>query len=121
MFKRLAVLLLVVAATLSLTTPARATALTIHAVSCFYAPYYFYDIYQPGFYCSANVSGGTGNYVSYTWDIESRYGNYSYTTTTYAVQRPCVYDEYVSGYLTVTDSLGATTSQWIGQVYCGNL
>lgn len=103
MFKRLLVLLLLVVAATSASTPAHAETLTVSNLAC-YA--------EAGFFsCDASVSGGTGTYTSFVWGVAT-----GATVTYYNRSGPYFARGCISGYsysvsLTVTDSAGATASQ----------
>jgi hypothetical protein len=62
--------------------------------------------------CSPSVSGGTGNYVSYAWQVtdtallQPTY-SYSFTSTDPFLRHSCV-NGWVTVALTVTDSQGGT-------------
>ena len=63
--------------------------------------------------CSADVTGGTGNYVSYHWQFTDRYlgqSTYGYSTTSTDpwFQESCRVGGTVTVTLTVTDSQGET-------------
>lgn len=126
MFKRLAVLLLLAATTVSFGVTAHASTLTVDFTECIINYYSGYN----GFYtCYADVSGGTGSYVSYTWNVISTRGNYTVTTTSNTVDRTCYtgpygdgtfpYGEDFSVVVTVRDSAGATASARSYRLHCG--
>lgn len=127
MFKHLFVLLLLVAATVSVNTPAHAAALTVNYVDCWI---YSYSGYNGYYTCYADVSGGTGSYVSYTWNVTSTRGNYSLITSTNTINRTCYtgvpvdgtfpYGEYFTVGVTVKDSAGATASGRSYRLHCGS-
>ncbi len=122
MFKRLFVLLLLTVATASASTPARASTL---AVTSLYCRIYAYSGYNGYYRCTASVSGGTGSYVSYTWDVTSTRGDYSVVTSSNTVERTCFtgtapeHQEYFYVTVTVRDSAGATASTYTGWMGCG--
>lgn len=62
--------------------------------------------------CSPSVTGGTGNYVSYYWQVtdtafQQPTYSYSLTTTEPYLRHSCI-NGWVTVTLTVTDSQGAT-------------
>lgn len=96
--------------------PAHATTLSIDSAGCdihSYSGYY-------GFYtCNAYVSGGTGSYVSYTWNVYSTREDSSRVTTSGTLERTCYSgagwgssNEEFSVEVTVRDSAGATASAY---------
>ncbi|HEY0603715.1 MAG TPA: hypothetical protein VGD58_12430 [Herpetosiphonaceae bacterium] len=123
MFKRLSVLFFLVAATVVVSPPAHAATLTVNAVYC---DVYSYPSSTTGLYrCEAFVSGGTGRYVSYTWNVTSNRGNYTVVTTTNTMERSCFagnlgnHRESLVVMVTVKDSAGATARNSSLTVDCG--
>lgn len=107
MFKRLFVLLLLVAATVSVNTPARASTLTVNSLSCYLTAV---SGSFASFDCQASVSGGTGTYTSFTWGMQSNfYPSWTYlTTTSPTISNVCDSPDYYWVTVTVTDSAGAS-------------
>jgi hypothetical protein len=104
MYKRLFVLLLLTAATVSTSTPVHASGPAIDFLDCINK--------GPGrLHCLASVSGGTGIYT-YTWMPAPSYGSGGSVTI------DC-YANYQAVTVTVTDSSGATASR-SGDFYCGS-
>lgn len=116
MFTRLFVLVLLALATVSVSTPAHASTLTVNWVDCAFQGYYNYTEMT----CFASASGGTGSYVSYTWFVDSSQGDYTAVTSTDYLVRTC-YSGYESLRVTVTvrDSAGATASRSTIRYTCG--
>lgn len=100
MFKRLFVLLLLVAATVSVNTPARASTLMAW-VDC-------QPLGHGRAYCSVSVSGGTGTYTSYYWQPTPYQGGGEWGLI---YCQPYAYNRVL---VTVTDSSGAmfTAEGW---------
>lgn len=96
--------------------PAHATTLSIDSAGCdiqSYSGYYGY------YTCYAYVSGGTGSYVSYTWNVYSTRESVSRVTTYGTIERTCYSgpgwggsNEEFSVEVTVRDSAGATASTY---------
>lgn len=108
MFRRLFVLVLLIIATLSASTPAHATTLRVDYFNCGLSHYAAGNGY---YWCYANAVGGTGSYVSYTWTINNQWGMlHTMVTSEPSFSRSCGIGEYVYVSVMVTDSAGATAS-----------
>src|SRR3954468_7290438 len=114
MATRLLVRLLAVLAfafTMSVATPAHATALTVNSASCAVTGYYAPDPTHYGtFSCTATASGGTGSYVNYRWTVWSWLGGDAYYGSGQTITGNCAWNTYRLFNVTVTDSSGATAS-----------
>ena len=67
------------------------------------------------YYCNAYVTGGSGNYVSYAWQISDQYfGKQTYTTSQTTsgpeISGPCRIGGTWTVTVTVTDSQGAVAT-----------
>lgn len=109
MFKHLFVLVLLVAAATSASTPAHAQTLTVTSLVC--------DTYPASFSCEASVSGGTGSYTSVVWGVASGSQVAYYTMFGLEFSRRCTIGQYYSVSFQVTDSAGAFASRTTG-FYC---
>jgi hypothetical protein len=106
MFRRLFVLVLLIVATLSASTPTHASTLRVDYFNCGLS---YYDAANGHYWCYANAVGGTGSYVSYSWTISSNWGmTYTMVTSEPSIRRTCGIGEYVYVSVMVTDSAGAT-------------
>lgn len=107
MFNRLFVVLLLVAATVVVSTPARAETLTVRYLAC--------ESDGASFLCDASVSGGTGTYTSFVWGVAGARDSY-YTTSEPSFSLRCVLGRSYSVSFRVTDSAGATAVATTGFV-----
>lgn len=118
MFKRLFVLVLLAIATVSASTPARASTPIGVYVSCYQVSVQW--PWSATYRCHGGASGGTESYVSYTWKVYSSYGNYSFVTSQPDIELGCGRDEHFRVDVYVTDSAGATGSV-MGDYYACNV
>ncbi|MBV9791740.1 MAG: hypothetical protein JOZ51_26345 [Chloroflexi bacterium] len=110
MVQRLFIVLGVLAATLAVPGPAHAATLTVTDVMC-------YNLGSEGsgggrYGCDPFVTGGTGTYTSFVWGVRTA-SNPTYYFTTYGnLFGTCVPGRNYTITVTVTDSAGATASNF---------
>lgn len=102
MLQRLFVLLLLVVATVAVSTPARASTLTVSDVMC--------GSSGSTFTCEAYLSGGTGTYTSFRWGVATGPNTMYYYTSEPRFSQRCMNGIHYAVNFRVTDSAGATAS-----------
>jgi hypothetical protein len=103
-------------ATMTVASPADATALTVDSVTCWATGSYPSDPANYGTYsCAASVSGGTGSY-SYSWWVSSGWSSGGPWPGGQTMNGVCKYGQLRINQVTVTDSSHATASGSAGIV-----